>query len=118
MINETEQDEREYLTKIIDKLEDAYIAVDENVTKASKQLQEQKNYLYENKTGMDAAEKASVKQTVNMQAISGEAAVAYKKRLQKLIHDWRAPVSSMFYDFEPGQASFAGEARRGFHWAR
>ena len=23
-----------------------------------------------------------------------------------MIHDWRAPVSSMFYDFEPGQASF------------
>ena len=144
MFNKTETDERDYLSQIIDKLEDAYLAVDENVTKTAKELQDQKNYLYENKTGMDAAEKAAVKQTVNMQAISGEAAVAYKKRLQKLIetpyfgridfaekstekpepiyvgihsyfdeeenenliHDWRAPVSSMFYDFEPGQASF------------
>ncbi len=144
MFNKTESDERTYLNKIINKLEDAYLAVDENVNKTAKELQEQKNYLYENKTGMDAAEKASVKQAVNMQAISGEAALAYKKRLQKLIatpyfgridfkengnkkaepiyvgihsyfdeednenliHDWRAPVSSMFYDFEPGKASF------------
>lgn len=144
MFNKTEAEEQAYLKEIIDKLEDAYRAVDENVNRTAKELQEQKNYLYENKTGMDAAEKASVKQAVNLQAISGEAAVAYKKRLQKLIatpyfgridfaekgsknaepiyvgihsyfdevenenliHDWRAPVSSMFYDFEPGQASF------------
>lgn len=144
MFNKTEKDERSYLKKIIEKLEDAYQGVGENVTRQHKELQEQKNYMYENKTGMDAAEKASIKQSVNMQAISGEAAVAYKERLRKLIktpyfgridfkesenteadpiyvgihsyfdeednenliHDWRAPVSSMFYDFEPGKASF------------
>ena len=144
MFNKTESEEQRYLKKIIEKLEDAYHEVDENVTRYSEQLKEQKTYLYENKTGMDAAEKASVKQSVNMQAISGEAAVAYKERLLKLIkspcfgridftedkpkdadpiyvgihsyfdeeenenliHDWRAPVSSMFYDFEPGKASF------------
>jgi DNA helicase II / ATP-dependent DNA helicase PcrA len=144
MLNNTEADERAWLASVIEKLEDAYQAVNENVTRTAKELQDQKNYLYENKTGMDAAEKASVKQTVNMQAISGEAAVAYKKRLLKLIetpyfgridfretgnekaepiyvgihsffdeeenenliHDWRAPVSGMFYDFEPGKASF------------
>jgi len=144
MFNKTEADERVWLTDVIEKLEDAYQAVNENVSKTAKELQDQKSYLYENKTGMDAAEKASVKQAVNMQAISGEAAVAYKKRLLKLIdtpyfgridfretgsekaepiyvgvhsffdeeenenliHDWRAPVSGMFYDFEPGKASF------------
>ncbi|MEX0724163.1 MAG: 3'-5' exonuclease [Gracilimonas sp.] len=144
MFNPTEADERTYLQQIINKLEDAYLSVDENVHKAAKDLKDQKSYLYENKTGMDAAEKAAIKQSVNMQAISGEAAVAYKERLRKLIktpyfgridfkefgldevdpiyvgihsffddgenenliHDWRAPVSSMFYDFEPGQASF------------
>lgn len=144
MFNPTEADEISYLQQIIDKLEDAYLSVDENVTKAAKDLKDQKSYMYENKTGMDAAEKAAIKQSVNMQAISGEAAVAYKERLRKLIktpyfgridfkdfdldevdpiyvgihsyfdeeenenliHDWRAPVSSMFYDFEPGQASF------------
>ncbi|MEX2600652.1 MAG: UvrD-helicase domain-containing protein, partial [Balneolaceae bacterium] len=144
MLNQTEADERAYLQEIIEKLENACQAVDENVSRTARELQEQKNYLYENKTGMDAAEKASVKQAVNMQAISGEAAVAYKKRLLKLmktpyfgridfeekgsrqpspvyvgihsffdeeenenlIHDWRAPVSGMFYDYEPGEASF------------
>ncbi len=144
MFNPTEADERSYLCEIISKLEDAYLDVDENVNRQHKELQNQKTYLYENKTGMDAAEKAAVKQTVNMQAISGEAAVAYKERLGKLmktpyfgridfreteakqtdpiyvgihsffdeeknenlIHDWRAPVSSMFYDFEPGKAFF------------
>src|SRR6056297_512892 len=150
MFNKTEEEERLWLKQVIEKLEDAYSAVSENVNKTAKELQEQKNYLYENKTGMDAAEKAAVKQTVNMQAISGEAAVAYKKRILKLIetpyfgridfmekgrekeepiyigihsyfdedenenpiHDWRAPVSSMFYDFEPGQASFEAPSGR------
>ncbi|MEX2573726.1 MAG: hypothetical protein WD317_05490 [Balneolaceae bacterium] len=144
MFNKTETDERKYLNRMIEKLENAYRKVDSTVARQSQELQEQKNYMYENKTGMDAAEKASIKQSVNMQAISGEAAVAYKTRLQKLIaspyfgridfseagsekatpvyigmhsyfdeeenenliHDWRAPVSSMFYDFEPGEASF------------
>ncbi|MEX0773502.1 MAG: 3'-5' exonuclease [Balneolales bacterium] len=144
MFNKTETDERKYLNEVIDKLENAYENVEAQVARQSKELQEQKNYMYENKSGMDAAEKASIKQSVNMHAISGEAAVAYKARLRKLmgspyfgridfseegsdktapvyigmhtyfdeeendnlIHDWRAPVSSMFYDFEPGQASF------------
>lgn len=85
MFNRTEADEKAYLNEIVEKLEDAYQQVNENVNKTSKDLQDQKNYLYENKTGMDAAEKASIKQSVNMQAIAGEAAVAYKKRLLKLI---------------------------------
>ena len=79
MFNKSEAEEKAYLKKIIEKLHDAYEGVNENVNKTAKELQEQKNYLYENKTGMDAAEKASVKQSLNMQAISGEAAVAYKK---------------------------------------
>lgn len=144
MFNKTEQEERVYLNQVVEKLEDAYQEVGDSVNKYSKELQEQKSYMYENKTGMDAAEKAAIKQSVNMQAISGEAAVAYKQRLIKLIsspyfgridfsengmddetpiyigihsffdgeenksliHDWRAPVSGMFYDFEPGNASF------------
>ncbi|TVQ08997.1 MAG: helicase [Balneolaceae bacterium] len=144
MINKTEAEEQQYLSHIIDRLDVACVAVDENVARTFKELNEQKAYLYEHKTGMDAAEKASVKQAVNMQAISGEAVVAYKERLRKLmkspyfgrfdfrqndqkkaspiyvgihsyfdeeenktlIHDWRAPVSGMFYDFEPGDAYF------------
>lgn len=80
MFNQTEADEQAWLAKVINKLEEACETADENVAKTAKELQEQKSYLYENKTGMAAAEKAAVKQTVNMQAISGEAAVACKKR--------------------------------------
>jgi len=144
MLNQTEAEERKYLNRIIEKLEDAYFGVDEAIERQSRELKEQKNYMYENKAGMDAAEKAAIKQSVNMGAISGEQAVALKERLgkliespyfgridfkeednekaepvyigihayfdeednQNLIHDWRAPVSSMFYDYEPGPASF------------
>lgn len=144
MLNETIEQEQNYLKEVLTKLKIVFQDVNENVREASKELQEHKSYLYENKTGMDAAEKASVKQLVNLQAISGEAAVAYKMRLLKLlrspyfgridfkeegstktepvyvgihsffdeeqnqniIHDWRAPVSSMFYDYETGEASY------------
>lgn len=144
MFNPTEADERDYLQEIINKLKSAYHNTDQQVANQHQQLKDQKNYMYENKAGMDAAEKAAIKQSVNMQAISGEAAVEYKERLRKLIkspyfgridfkengdsetnpiyvgmhsyfeeeenenliHDWRAPVSSMFYDYEPGDVEF------------
>ncbi|MDZ7682680.1 MAG: 3'-5' exonuclease [Fodinibius sp.] len=144
MFNPTEADERNYLQQIISRLKDAYHNTDQQVADQHRQMKDQKSYMYENKAGMDAAEKAAIKQSVNMQAISGEAAVEYQKRLQKLIespyfgridfkeddddkampiyvgmhsffddeknenliHDWRAPVSSMFYDYEPGDVSF------------
>ncbi|MEX2641695.1 MAG: UvrD-helicase domain-containing protein, partial [Balneolales bacterium] len=109
-----------------------------------KELQEQKSFMWENKNGMDSAEKASFRQSITSKAISGEAAVALKNRLRKLmispyfgridfredntdhpapvyigihsffdeagnenlIHDWRAPISGMFYDYELGEAAF------------
>lgn len=126
------------------KLAAAVAQVDVNVNNYSKELKEQKEYLYENKTGMDHAEKVSVRQSIYQVALTGESAVAKKKRLRKLlqspyfgrldfteqdsgeelplyigihsyfdeeerqnlVHDWRAPVSSMFYDFELGEANF------------
>lgn len=85
MFNKTEAEERKYLNRIIEKLEDAYFGVDEAITRQAQELKDQKTYMYENKTGMDAAEKAAIKQSVNMGAISGEQAVALKERLAKLI---------------------------------
>lgn len=84
MFNPSEKDEKAWLEVIKDKLEDALSDIDTNVAQYSEDLSRQKSYLYENKTGMDAAEKASVKQSINMQAITGEAAVALKNRLRKL----------------------------------
>ncbi len=175
MFNRTEEEERRYLDTIIEKLDDAIDQVDENVSRYSKELQEHKTYLWENKTGMDAAEKGSMRESITSKAISGEAAVAMKERLRKLmrspwfgridfredrdadgssgqagsgawesgsresgssqpdgggqrgnaepvyigihsfhdekenrnlIHDWRAPISGMFYDYELGRAGY------------
>ncbi|MEX0780824.1 MAG: UvrD-helicase domain-containing protein [Balneolales bacterium] len=144
MFNLTEDEERQYLETIIDKLDDALDEIDKNVNRYVKELQEQKTFLWENKNGMDAAEKGSFRQSISSKAITGEAAVALKARLRKLmispyfgridfvedgtedpapvyigihsffdeanndnlIHDWRAPVSGMFYDYELGKAAF------------
>ncbi len=199
MFNRTEEEERRYLEVIIEKLDDTIDQVDDNVNHYSKELQEHKSYLWENKTGMDAAEKGSIRESITAKAVSGEAAVALKARLNKLkkspyfgridfledrrnevksgsgasigpgadsgtgsdfrtgayfgpgadfgtgsdvssdpgkgtasdtdaqdpdpiyigihsffdekenmnrVHDWRAPISGMFYDYEPGRASY------------
>lgn len=90
MFNRTEEEERQYLETIIDKLDDAIDQVDENVNRYSKELQEHKNYLWENKTGMDAAEKGSMRESITSKAVSGEAAVALKARLRKLMKSTKA----------------------------
>jgi DNA helicase-2/ATP-dependent DNA helicase PcrA len=145
MFNKSETEERSYLEDIKERLSEALNKIDENVQKQSRELQEQKTYLYENKAGMDHAEKVSIHQSVHSAALTGEAALERKKRLQKLIlspyfgrfdfkeqsnnaeaspiyvgihayydentksnliHDWRAPISTMFYDFENGLANY------------
>lgn len=143
-MNKTERDERIYLEEIKGRLKAALVLIDRNVDGFSKDLLAQKEYLYENKTDMDNAEKVAVHQSVHAAALTGEAALARKKRLQKLmlspyfgrfdftetqaaqsmpiylgvhayfdeatkenlVHDWRAPISTMFYDFETGQANY------------
>ena len=59
MFNPTEADEQNYLHQIIEKLKFAYEDVDEAVTRYAEELRELKSYMYENKTGMDAAEKSA-----------------------------------------------------------
>jgi len=144
MIRKSEAEERQYLEEVKEKLNDALVEIDERVSGYSRELQSQKEYLYENKTGMDRLEKFSVRQSVLTAALTGEAALERKKKIQKLllspyfgrfdfaekgdgkalpiyigiyayydekeklnlIHDWRAPVSTLFYDFENGPASY------------
>ena len=85
MFNKSENDERNYLETIKSKLSSALDQIDEQVKKQSDDLEEQKRYLYENKTDMDHAEKVAVHQSVHSAALTGEAALERKKRLQKLI---------------------------------
>jgi DNA helicase II / ATP-dependent DNA helicase PcrA len=137
MINRTEQDEREYLEVIKEKLMLTLKRVDDSVRQYSKELQQNKEYIHEHQSGMDEADHVSAEQSVNRMAFTGESAVLRRRKLLKLsespyfgridfipagsteasplyigifnfpddltpIYDWRAPVASMFYDFELG----------------
>ncbi len=142
MINKTEQDEREYLEEIKEKLLLAIRRVDERVKQYSTELRQSKEYIHEHQSGMDEADMVSAGQSIDRMAFTGESAVAKKRKLMKLgdspyfgridfrstgdvepsaiyigiytfsddqlrvnyIYDWRAPISSMFYDFELGEA--------------
>ncbi len=144
MINTTEQAEKEYLEEIKEKLTLAVRRVDDAVRQHSTELRQKKEYIHEHQSGMDEADMVAADQSINRMALTGEGAVARKRRLLKLvqspyfgrldfgtpnqaavpvyigvhsffdeqqrqnvIYDWRAPVSSLFYDFELGDASYA-----------
>jgi DNA helicase-2/ATP-dependent DNA helicase PcrA len=141
MINRTEQEEREYLEEIKEKLLLAIRRVDDRVKEFSAELRRNKEYIYEHQSGMDDADMVAAGQSINRMAFTGESAVARKRKLMKLgdspyfgridfstqgeeavpiyigiytftdetlranlVYDWRAPISSMFYDFELGEA--------------
>ncbi len=141
-MNETEQDERNYLEEIKDKLLFAIQRMDERVKQFSTELRQSKEYMYEHQSGMDDADRVAAGQSIHRMVSTGESAVGWKKKLIKLgaspyfgridfktnsqplpiyigmytytdenekanlIYDWRAPISSMFYDFELGDAAY------------
>jgi DNA helicase-2/ATP-dependent DNA helicase PcrA len=143
MINTTEQQEREYLEEIKEKLLLAIRRVDDSVKQFSEELRQNKQYIYEHQSGMDEADMVAAGQSINRMAFTGESAVARKRKLMKLgaspyfaridfvtdnertpvyigiysfadetqranlVYDWRAPISSLFYDFELGEAAYA-----------
>jgi DNA helicase II / ATP-dependent DNA helicase PcrA len=145
MINKSETQEKQYLEKTREKLLAVIKKIDEGVMEKARSLKEDKEYLYEHKTGMDRMEKLAMQKSIAQSALLGEAALEKRKRLAKLldspyfgridfsengqkeakpiyigihsyfdedqnaniIHDWRAPISSMYYDFELGKAHYA-----------
>lgn len=144
MINETQQDEREYLEEVKERILLAIRRVDERVKQFSDELRQNKQYIFENQSGMDEADMVAAGQSINRMAFTGESAVTQKRKLIKLvdspyfgridfapaatkepspvyigihtfadetlrrnlIYDWRAPISSMFYDYELGEAAY------------
>jgi len=147
MINPTEQDEREYLGTIQEKLKLAINRVHERVQQVSGELKASKQYIHENQSGMDEADHVAADQSINRIASTGENEVARRNKLLKLVsspyfaridfaqgngapiaiyiglstffdeteranlvYDWRAPISSMFYDFELGDAWYTTPA--------
>ncbi|MGI4873894.1 MAG: HelD family protein [Janthinobacterium lividum] len=142
-MNATEQAEREYLEEIKEKLALAIRRGDDAVKQFSAELRQQKQYLHEHQSSLDAADMVAADQSINRMAFTGEAAVARKRKLlklgqspyfgridftpqgqatapvyigvysfldeqqrQNLIYDWRAPISSLFYDYELGEATY------------
>ncbi len=138
-----ERQEREYLEEIKEKLLLAIKRADDRVREFSTELRQNKEYIYENQSGMDDADMVSAGQSIDRMAFTGESAEVRKRKLLKLgaspyfgridfgvkgrkslpvyigiytffddasrknlIYDWRAPISSMFYDFELGEAFY------------
>ncbi len=150
MVNKTESDEKRHLEIIRQILQQAIDQIDVDVKEYARELHTDKKYLYENKADLDNFERFSMRQAIARGAITGDAAVARKERLAKLmkspffaridfsetgrderlplyigihayfdeesnenmIYDWRAPVSSLYYDYELGDAGY--EAPSGF----
>ena len=152
VFNLTEQDERAYLEQILQKLEWALHHADQAAKQFTKAFRQNEEYLYDQRSGMDDADRVSAGQSFKRMAFQGESTIAARRRLSKLmespyfgridfsltkdsvvgaspdggseplpiyigvhsfadgmngtylIYDWRAPVSSMFYDFELGDA--------------
>lgn len=143
MINATEREEKEYLEEIKEKLTLAIKHIDDTVKQYSEELRQKKQYIHEQRSGMDDADMVAADQSINRMAFTGGAAAERKRKLIKLsqspyfgridfidkdhtrtpiyigiysfadmekrtnlIYDWRAPIASMFYDFELGEASY------------
>lgn len=144
MFNSSEQDERSYLKSIINLMREIIVGLDNIVKKNQRELKEYKEFLWENLSELDRAEKSAVRNNVTQSVLSSEAIMERKKRLRKMIevpyfgridfkrngdeesknlyigihslydnknskhiiYDWRAPISTMFYDYELGDASY------------
>ena len=159
MINQTEAQERAHLKTTRRRLDAALTRIDARLREYAEDVQAQKTYLWENRADMDHAEKNSTRESVYQSVFTGEAALATRKRLQKLVHspyfgrldfaeqadttalagtnaaaqakatpaqpiyigihaffddelkqnliyDWRAPIASLFYDYEIGPARY------------
>ncbi|WP_223284501.1 hypothetical protein [Hymenobacter qilianensis] len=83
-MNATEQEEREYLEVIKEKLTVAIRRVDDAVKQFSHELREKKQYLHEHQSSLDDADMVAADQSINRMAFTGEAAVARKHKLLKL----------------------------------
>jgi DNA helicase II / ATP-dependent DNA helicase PcrA len=144
MIHATEQQEREYLEEIKEKLLLAIRRAEDTLREFSNEFRQNNKYIIENQSGMDEADMVAAGQSINRMTFTSESAMQRKRKLMKLgsspyfgridfqsgeeikpspiyigiytftdetakvnlIYDWRAPVSSMFYDFELGEAFY------------
>ena len=70
MIHTPEQEEREYLEEIKEKLMLAIKRVDDSVKQYSTELRQSKEYIYEHQSGMDDADMVAAGQSINRMAFT------------------------------------------------
>lgn len=138
------KDEKEHFDTVLSKLHEGIQETDKRLSTASNNLQQNKQYLWDNIHEIDGAEKSGIRQSIVMSGLTGESLVKKRGRLRKLIespyfgridfaehrslppvplyigvhpfhdessgknliYDWRAPIASMFYDYETGEAQY------------
>jgi DNA helicase-2/ATP-dependent DNA helicase PcrA len=148
MINKTLESEKEYLEQVLTMLRNNLQKSGINLSAYSKDIQDTKEYIWENIYDLDPEEIASMNEIVKGATLYGETMISQNKKLRKLlsspyfgridftkktdknnipvyiglynfsedtqkgniIYDWRAPISSMFYDFELGKVYFEAPA--------
>ncbi|MEX0877225.1 MAG: UvrD-helicase domain-containing protein [Phycisphaerales bacterium] len=149
----TEEQERERLAEVVRKIEAELRAFGARLGGRLTESYEIAVAIQEQKRDMDHAEKAFMRQSVNvLTSINEEGVANYNKLLrlveapyfgridlasgdgetdqpvyvglnsfadphsdEQLVHDWRAPISSMFYDFELGPAHYEAPSGRHEH---
>lgn len=148
VFNKTEKQEKEYLQRIINIINDTINNTDKSVKAHVDTLQEYKDYLWSNKD-IDPHEIRSMRESILNHFALGENVIDKRRRLGKLldipyfgridfrekksrnkaiplyigihtfydsqsklnlIYDWRAPISSIFYDHELGEATYSSPA--------
>src|SRR5688572_3438171 len=85
MVNATEEQEREYLEEIKEKLTLNLKRINERVQQVSNELKANKEYIYEFQSGMDEADWVAADQSLNRIASTGENIVATRKKIYKLM---------------------------------
>jgi len=144
IFNKSEQQEKKYLQKVLNIINETINNTDVAVQEHVDTLQEYKDYLWSNKD-IDPHEIRSMRESILNHFAIGESVIDKRKRLGKLldipyfgridfqekqineqitpiyigihsfydhknnvnlIYDWRAPISSMFYDFQLGETSY------------
>ncbi|MDZ7649796.1 MAG: hypothetical protein U5K54_23135 [Cytophagales bacterium] len=83
-VHSTEQEERTSLDQILQKLEWALQQVDKSVRQFSKEFKQNEEYLYDQRSGMDDADRVSAGQSFKRMAFHGESNLASKRRINNL----------------------------------
>ncbi|MEX1215674.1 UvrD-helicase domain-containing protein [Saccharospirillum sp.] len=139
-----EQEEREYLDRVQQRLQQSIDQADDRLSQYARDIQEQKDYLWNNRDEMDHVEKIAARDSIQVAVSTGDNLLARQEQYRKLqqspyfgrfdftrdgeqettpvyigvkhfydefdrvnrVFDWRAPVATLFYDYETGPVQY------------